>query len=198
MSASSPALIAGPRNRRVGLMAAGVALWMLALGYAAVPLYRIFCQATGYGGTPARASEAQASGVQALAGRTMSIRFDSNIDAGMPWRFAPERTTQKVQIGARTLAFFDAANLSDHAITGAASYNIEPESAARYFTKIQCFCFTRQTLKAHEQVRMPVTFFVDPKILADPDARDVTQITLSYTFHPVANGADGVAKDVTK
>ena len=189
MSASSPALIAGPRNRRVGLMAAGVALWMLALGYAAVPLYRIFCQATGYGGTPARASEAQASTVQALAGRTMSIRFDSNIDAGMPWRFAPERTTQGVQIGARTLAFFDATNLSDHAITGAASYNIEPESAARYFTKVQCFCFTKQTLKAHEQVRMPVTFYVDPKLLSDPDARDVTQITLSYTFHPVAAAA---------
>ena len=189
MSASSPALIAGPRNRRVGLMAAGVALWMLALGYAAVPLYRIFCQATGYGGTPARASEAQASTVQALAGRTMSIRFDSNIDAGMPWRFAPERTTQTVQIGARTLAFFDATNLSDHAITGAASYNIEPESAARYFTKIQCFCFTKQTLKAHEQVRMPVTFYVDPKLLSDPDARDVTQITLSYTFHPIAAAA---------
>ena len=182
----------------MGLLAAGVALWMLALGYAAVPLYRIFCQATGYGGTPARASEAQAGTIKALAGRSISIRFDSNIEAGMPWRFAPERTTQAVQIGARSLAFFDATNMSDHAITGAASYNIEPESAARYFTKIQCFCFTRQTLKAHEQVRMPVTFIVDPKILADPDARDVTQITLSYTFHPVANGADGVAKDVTK
>ena len=193
MSASSPALIAGPRNRRVGLMAAGVALWMLALGYAAVPLYRIFCQATGYGGTPARASEAQASTVQALAGRTMSIRFDSNIDAGMPGRFAPERTTQTVQIGARTLAFFDATNLSDHAITGAASYNIEPESAARYFTKIQCFCFTKQTLKAHEQVRMPVTFYVDPKLLSDPDARDVTQITLSYTFHPIAAAAQNAS-----
>jgi len=183
---TAPSLIATPRNRRVGLMAAGVALWMLALGYAAVPLYRIFCQATGYGGTPARASETEAKGVQALAGRTISIRFDSNIEAGMPWRFAPERTTQTVQIGARSLAFFDATNLSDHPITGAASYNIEPEAAARYFTKIQCFCFTRQTLKAHEQVRMPVTYYVDPKLLSDPDARGVTQITLSYTFHPIA------------
>ena len=156
MSVYSAPVNGEPRNRRVGLLAAGIALWM------------------------------QASGVQALAGRTVSIRFDSNIEAGMPWRFGPERTTQTVQIGARTLAFFDAANLSDHPITGAASYNIEPESAARYFTKIQCFCFTRQTLKAHEQVRMPVTFYVDPKLLSDPDARDVTQITLSYTFHPVA------------
>ncbi len=202
MSASSTSLIAGPRNRRVGLMAAGVAVWMLALAYAAVPLYRIFCQATGYGGTPARASEVQASGVKALAGQTMSIRFDSNIEAGMPWRFAPERTTQAVQIGARSIAFFDASNLSDHEITGAASYNIEPESAARYFTKIQCFCFTRQTLKAHEQVRMPVTFYVDPKLLSDADARDVTQITLSYTFHPVANpisaGADGAGQGQAK
>ncbi len=196
MTVSSSASITGPRNRRVGLMAAGVALWMLALGYAAVPLYRLFCQATGYGGTPSRVTEAQASGVRALSGQTISIRFDSNIDPGMPWRFGPERTTQTVQIGARSLALFDATNLSDHAITGAASYNIEPESAARYFTKIQCFCFTRQTLKAHEQVRMPVIFYVDPKLLSDPDAKDVTQITLSYTFHPV--GADGVARGAAK
>ena len=198
MTAASPVLTTGPRNRRVGLMAAGVALWMLALGYAAVPLYRIFCQATGYGGTPARASEIQASTVRELAGRSISIRFDSNIENGMPWHFAPERTTQTVKIGARSLALFDATNNSDHAITGAASYNIEPESAARYFTKIQCFCFTRQTLKAHEQVRMPVIFYVDPKLLEDPDARDVTQITLSYTFHPVATDKNAAAKGVTK
>ena len=116
----------------------------------------------------------------------------------MPWRFGPERTTQVVQIGARSLAFFDASNLSGHAITGAASYNIEPESAARYFTKVQCFCFTKQTLKAHQQVRMPVTFYVDPQLLSDPDAAGVTQITLSYTFHPVAPAGAGPAKGGTQ
>lgn len=182
-----------PRNLRVAMLAAGMAAWMLALGYAAVPLYRIFCQATGYGGTPARVSEAQASGVRAGA-QTISIRFDSNVDAGMPWAFAPEHTTQTVRIGARSLALFDATNRSDHAITGAASYNIEPESAARYFTKIQCFCFTRQTLVAHQKVRMPVTYYVDPAILNDPDARDVTQITLSYTFHPAPASSGNGAK----
>ena len=174
-------------NQRVGLMAAGVALWMLALGYAAVPLYRIFCQKTGYGGTPARVSEAQASEVRALAGRSISIRFDCNVEAGMPWDFAPEHTTQTVKIGARSLAFFDATNRTDHPITGSASYNISPENAARYFTKIQCFCFTQQTLQPHQTVRMPVIFYVDPKLLADADAGDTKQITLSYTFHPVAN-----------
>lgn len=187
MSSSHPAA----RNLRVGMLAAGVALWMLALSYAAVPLYRIFCQATGYGGTPARLSEAQAAGVRKLSGKTISIRFDSNVEAGMPWDFAPEHTTQTVQIGARSLAFFDATNRTDHTITGAASYNISPENTARYFTKIQCFCFTRQTLQPHQTVRMPVIFFVDPKLLDDPDAGDTKQITLSYTFHPVANAAGG-------
>ena len=186
---------ARPRNLRVGMMAAGVAVWMLALGYAAVPLYRIFCQKTGYGGTPARVSEAEASGVRALAGQSISIRFDSNVDPGMPWDFAPEHTTQSVRIGARSLALFDATNRTDHAITGSASYNIEPESAARYFTKIQCFCFTRQTLAPHQRVRMPVIYYVNPKLLDDADARDVKQITLSYTFHLAPDdGAQGVTK----
>ena len=175
-----------PRNHRTGLIAACVALAMLGLAYASVPLYRLFCQKTGYGGTPARASEAQASGVKALAGRDMSIRFDSNVDPGMHWDFHPEANTMTVRIGARSLAFFSAENLTDHAMTGAASYNIAPDNAARYFTKIQCFCFNQQTLKAHEKVRMPVTFYVDPKLADDPDLKDLTQITLSYTFHPVA------------
>lgn len=174
-----------PRNRRLGLIAALAALAMLGLGYASVPLYRLFCQVTGYGGTPARASEAQANQVRALAGRQMSIRFDSNIDPGMGWDFRPEAVTRQVQIGERSLAFFTAENLTGKSITGAASYNIAPENAARYFTKIQCFCFNRQTLKPHEKVRMPVIFYVDPKLVDDPDLKDLTQITLSYTFHPV-------------
>lgn len=161
---------------------------MLGAGYASVPLYRLFCQKTGYGGTPARATEAQAGGIRPVPGKVMSIRFDSNVESGMRWGFTPEATTKTVTIGARNLAFFDAENLTDHAITGQASYNIEPESAAPYFTKIQCFCFTRQTLQPHEKVRMPVLFYVDPAILKDKDAADVTQITLSYTFHDVTQG----------
>ena len=186
IAATSTLPTSSARNLRVGLVALAVALAMLGLGFAAVPLYRIFCQKTGYGGTPARASEAQAGSVKALAGHTISIRFDSNVESGMRWAFKPEHTTQTVRIGARSLALFDAQNLTDHPITGAASYNIEPESAARYFTKIQCFCFTLQTLQPHQAVRMPVIFYVSPKILDDADAAGVTQITLSYTFHPVA------------
>lgn len=176
-------------NHYVGAIAGGFALFMVGVSYASVPLYRMFCQATGYGGTPARASEAEAATVKALAGKVISVRFDANVEAGMPWRFSAEVSTQVVQIGARKLAFFEAENPTDHTITGQASYNIEPGEAAHYFTKIQCFCFTRQVLAAHQKTRMPVTYFVDPKILTDPDTKDIQQITLSYTFHQVPQGA---------
>ena len=181
----------GPGHRRTALLSGLAAAAMLGVGFAAVPLYRIFCQATGFGGTPARASEAQAGAVRALAGQSISIRFDSNVEAGMRWAFRPETTTRVVGIGVRSMALFDAENLTDHVITGAASYNIEPEAAARYFTKIQCFCFSLQTLRPHEKVRMPVIFYVDPKIVNDPDASGVSQITLSYTFHPVRQAPQG-------
>lgn len=170
------------KNRRVGLMAFGGALAMLGLGYASVPLYRIFCQVTGFGGTPQIASAAQAATIDTLD-RTISIRFDSNIDRDVPWSFEPEQTTKLVKIGERYMAFFVAKNNSDKPVTGQASYNVEPEQTAPFFNKIQCFCFTEQTLKPHEEVRMPVTFYVDPKLLQDDNAKAVEQITLSYTFH---------------
>ena len=169
-------------NNRVGLVALGIALGMLGLGFAAVPLYRIFCQVTGYGGTTQVASEAQAQAVN-TTGTPISIRFDSNVAPGMPWNFRPEQVTQQVRIGERNIAFFIARNDSDEAVTGQASYNVEPEQTAAYFKKIQCFCFTRQTLRPHEEVRMPVTYYVDPEILNDKDAKGVEQITLSYTFY---------------
>lgn len=187
MAGTAPS-VSSSSNRRVGMTMLGVAAAMLGIGYAAVPAYRIFCQKTGYGGTPARASEAQAGGVKALVGKTMSIRFDSNVEAGMRWAFSPEQVTRTVEIGKRSLAFFDAENLTDHAITGRASYDIQPDSAARYFTKIQCFCFSLQTLAPHQKVRMPVIFYVDPKFVDDPENADVRQITLSYTFHPATKG----------
>ena len=177
-------LAAQRRNQRVGLMALGIALAMLGMGYAAVPLYRIFCQVTGYGGTTQVASEAQASAVR-VTGTPISIRFDSNVAPGMPWEFRPEQVTQQVRIGERNIAFFIARNDSDEPVTGQASYNVEPEQTAAYFNKIQCFCFTRQTLRPHEEVRMPVTYYVDPEILKDKDAKDVEQITLSYTFYRI-------------
>lgn len=171
------------RNRRTLVMMAAVGLSMLGLGFASVPLYRIFCEQTGFGGTTARAAaDVQ---VQVATGHTMSIRFDSNVQPGMPWQFYPEHRTDTVTIGRKDMAIFIAKNLSDKPVTGTASFNVTPTQAGAYFTKIQCFCFTQQTLKPGEEVRMPVLYYVDPKILQDPDNKDTQQITLSYTFYPV-------------
>lgn len=181
------------RNRRVGLIALAGALVMLGLGYASVPLYRMFCQATGFGGTTQRASAAEASSVKVAAG-TISVRFDANVDRGMPWRFAPAEVLQDMRIGTRKMAYFKAENLSDQPITGVASFNVAPEQAGKYFKKVQCFCFNRQTLQPHQSVDMPVIYYVDPAILDDPDTKDVQQITLSYTFH-IAPDAGSKALD---
>jgi cytochrome c oxidase assembly protein subunit 11 len=169
-------------------MALGLAAAMVGLGFASVPLYRLFCQTTGFGGTPLRVSEARAREVD-VTGDAMSIRFDANVERGMAWHFRPEQTTQQITLGGRKMAIYLARNDSDKPVTGRASYNIEPEQAAKYFNKVQCFCFTEQTLAPHQEVRMPVVFYVDPKIKDDPDARDIEQITLSYTFHPVVDQA---------
>ena len=174
------------RNRRTMLTMAGVGLSMLALGFASVPLYRIFCEQTGFGGTTMRA-DANVQ-VQEAAGHTMSIRFDSNVQPGMPWQFYPEHRTDTVTVGRKDMAIFIAKNMSDKPVTGTASFNVTPTQAGAYFTKIQCFCFTEQTLQPGEEVRMPVLYFVDPKILDDPDNKDTQQITLSYTFYPVEPG----------
>ncbi len=175
------------RNRRTMLMAFGMALAMLGLGYAAVPLYDLFCRVTGFGGTTQVATEAEADLAQRLAasagGRTFSIRFDANTAGNMPWEFKPVQVTDTVAIGQRDMATYTARNNSDEPITGTATFNVEPEQAGRYFNKIQCFCFTEQTLQPGEEVRMPVLYFVDPKVLDDPNMEDVEQITLSYTFH---------------
>ena len=171
------------RNRRSAIGAAIIVAAMLGLGYASVPLYRLFCQVTGFQGTTQRASAADLP--KTVASRMVRVRFDSNTAPSLNWTFKPERETDDIAIGARDMAFFTAKNNADHEITGTATFNVTPETAGKYFTKIQCFCFTQQTLKAGEQVRMPVIFFVDPKILTDPDAKDIQEITLSYTFFPV-------------
>jgi|SRR5579871_4601096 len=176
------AVQAANRNKRVGLMVTALALGMLGLGYAAVPLYRIFCQQTGFNGTPARSTEAEAATVKAN-GQTIEVRFDANIDRNLLWMFKPEQSVVTIPMGERRLALFRARNDSDRTIVGQASYNIEPEQAARYFHKVQCFCFTQQTLAPHQEVSMPVIFYVDPAISKDPDNDGVGQITLSYTFH---------------
>lgn len=181
------------RNRRVALRALCMALAMLGLGYASVPLYRLFCQVTGFGGTTQRVSEAQAATV-VDSGRMISIRFDANVERNLPWQFKPTQVTDTVSIGVRDMTVYTARNDSREPITGMATFNVEPEQAGKYFNKVQCFCFTEQTLKPGEEVRMPVIYYVDPKILDDPDTKDIEQITLSYTFHRSktadADGAD--------
>jgi cytochrome c oxidase assembly protein subunit 11 len=167
------------RHNLVALSLVGVVAAMVGLSFAAVPLYRIFCQATGYSGTPQRA----AKGADHVLDRTITIRFDGNVDPGLPWHFAPEQQTMQVKIGETALAFFKATNETDKPLTGSAIFNVSPEQAGLYFTKIQCFCFTKQTLAAHASVDMPVTFFVDPKIVDDEDTKNIDEITLSYTFY---------------
>jgi len=170
------------RNRKVGFYALMGALAMLGLGYASVPLYRLFCQVTGFGGTTQRASEAKAAGIK-VSPVTMSVRFDGNVDPDLPWQFKPTEVTQTVHLGARSLTAYSAKNTADHPVVGRASFNVSPDSAGKYFNKIQCFCFTEQTLQPGQDVNMPVTYFVDPAILDDEDGKDIKQITLSYTFH---------------
>jgi len=176
-------------NRKVGAIMASVALGMLGLGYAAVPFYRIFCQATGFNGTTQRATREQAAKVRA-AGQMITIRFDANVAPGMKWIFHPVQVTQEGRIGERKLAMFYAKNVSDHAIVGRAVFNVTPEQTGIYFHKIQCFCFNNQRLEAGQEVRMPVIYYVDPAMLKDPDASDIQEITLSYTFMPAANAGN--------
>jgi cytochrome c oxidase assembly protein subunit 11 len=172
-------------KRRTGLLMLLLVAGMVALGFASVPLYRMFCAATGWNGTVREELNATAPGA---VGRLVDVRFDANVQPGMGWRFEPDERVKRVAVGARELAFFTAVNQTNHTITGSAAFNVTPLQVGSYFVKIQCFCFTEQTLKPHERVRMPVIFYVDPAFAKDPDTNDTTEITLSYTFFPVAQG----------
>ncbi|MBR0552492.1 cytochrome c oxidase assembly protein [Stakelama marina] len=171
------------RNQRTASFGGLIVLLMVGLGFASVPLYRVFCQVTGLNGTPQTAANAPGG-----VGDKITVAFDSNVSPKLPWTFKPERRADTIDIGARDMAFYTATNNADHPVTGTATFNVTPARVGKYFTKIECFCFTEQTLAPGETVRMPVTFFVDPKILSDPDTRDVQEITLSYTFYPVDSG----------
>lgn len=173
---------AAAARQRTATATAAAAAGMLALAFAAVPLYRAFCQATGFGGTTSRANIANGATV---AGQTVKVRFDANTSPGLPWQFKPEVNDVAIRIGERKLAFYKATNLSAAVVTGRATYNVSPDVAGKYFKKIQCFCFNEQTLQPGESVDLPVTYFVDPAILDDPIARRIDEITLSYTFYPV-------------
>ena len=181
--------LAAQRNNRTGFMIALIALAMLGVAFASVPLYRLFCQVTGLGGTVRMDTSATAPG--AVAGKLVSVRFDANT-RDLPWSFAPEKTRDTVAIGARKLTFFTATNHSAEPVTGTATFNVTPTLAGQHFVKMQCFCFTEQTLKPGETMRMPVVYHIDPKILEDESVKDVSEITLSYTFYSVEKpGAAG-------
>lgn len=183
-SAAALDLTTQRRNLRTGLMALALAAAMVGLGFASVPLYRLFCQVTGFGGTTQVASENDAAQAAAAAtGKTMSIRFDGSTAIDVPWSFRPSQPTDSVTIGQRDMAIYVARNNGSSAITGTATFNVEPAQAGLYFNKVQCFCFTEQTLEPGEEVQMPVVYYVDPAILEDEFMADVEQITLSYTFH---------------
>lgn len=172
-------------RRRTAWLAAGVAVGMVGLAYASVPLYRIFCQVTGFGGTPRVAADAPLAAPGAVAGTTIRVRFDANVRRGLPWDFRPVETMADLPLGERRIAFYRVTNRSDQPVTGMATFNVTPEAAGAYFAKIQCFCFNEQTLAPGESVDMPVVYYVDPAIRDDPDASKIEEITLSYSFFPV-------------
>lgn len=175
------------RNRKVAGRAVLFVLFMVGLAYASVPLYRIFCQVTGFGGTPMRADAAP--GAQAALA-PVGVRFDGNVNSALPWAFKPETNKTKVVPGARIVTYYTAKNLTARESTGTASFNVTPAIAGQYFSKLECFCFTEQTLHGGQKVEMPVVFFVDPKIRTDPATRHIEEITLSYTFYPVEKRAE--------
>ena len=168
------------RNTRTVLICAVVLVAMTGAAYAAVPLYRVFCQATGFAGTVSRATAAP----KTVLDRSLIVRFDTNV-RGLPWSFQPEQRRQSLRIGQSGLAFFIVTNNGDAPLTGRAAYNVSPDLAGAYFHKLKCFCFDDQTIPAHTTMRFPVVYFVDPKFASDPDTKDYSDVTLSYTFYPV-------------
>lgn len=167
--------------KKTVLQTVSVVLVMGALAWASVPFYNWFCRVTGFGGTTNVAS----AGSEDVLEQTITVRFDGSLTRGMPWEFKPVQREMTLRIGETGLAFFEAYNPTDRPIAGSASYNVTPYEAGGFFNKIQCFCFDEQVLAPGERVQMPVTFFVDPEIVADRDAKYVHTITLSYTFYEI-------------
>lgn len=171
----------GNRNRWVMMSCVGVVAGMTALSFAAVPLYDLFCRVTGYGGTTQVAAEAS----DVVLDRVVRIRFDASMNSSLDWRFQPVQREMSMKIGESAVAFYRAKNLSEAVTTGTATFNVTPLKVGKYFTKIDCFCFTEQQLEPGQAVDMPVTFYVDPEMVKDRNLDDVTTITLSYTFFQV-------------
>ena len=168
------------RNGIVAALCAVLVAAMVGLSFASVPLYRLFCQVTGYEGTTRRASAAPATVID----RALTVDFDANVGPGITWRFEPVQRQQQLRIGEQGLAFYRVSNRSSTPQVGMAVFNVTPHKAGSYFNKIECFCFTAQRLEPGQSAELPVAYFIDPAINDDPDLKKLTTITLSYTFYP--------------
>ena len=190
---STPKPDISPATRRdlfVAFLCGGLVAAMVGLSFAAVPFYSWFCRTTGYGGTTqvAKAPPGQ------ISDRTVTVRFDANVAAGLPWRFEPERRTIDVKLGEVVTVYYAVTNQAARVTAGQAGYNVSPPTVGSYFTKINCFCFTEQTMQPGEKRDMAVVFYVDPKLAKDSDQDEVSTITLSYTFYPVREPEEPVAE----
>lgn len=166
------------KSRNLGIILTLLALAMLGMAFAAVPIYRLFCQKTGFGGTTQKAPQLS----DQVTDRLITVRFNADVHRDLAWRFKPLQTQVKVRVGENALVFYESASYSDRPIIGMATYNVTPDKAGIYFNKVVCFCFEEQQLLPHQRVEMPVYFFIDPKFAEDPNMKDVETITLSYTF----------------
>lgn len=188
MSSNDPSDAARRRNARVAVLCAVGFFGMVGMAYASVPIYRAFCQLTGFDGATRRADTAASEVLQSR----VTVRFDANVRGGLPWAFKPVQTSQDARIGETKLAFFKITNTSDKPVTGRAAFNVVPEQAGPYFRKLQCFCFEDQTLQPGETIEAPVLYFIDPEYARDFETKGKKEVTLSYTFFPSveAKGAD--------
>jgi cytochrome c oxidase assembly protein subunit 11 len=197
MNADAPFRHAAGRARRRDIAVAAACgvfvAFMVGMAYAAVPLYSWFCKSTGFGGVPQIATAAPAQ----MSDRTITVRFDANVGAGLPWRFEPERTSIDVRLGEVVTIYYTVTNLSPRETAGQAAYNVAPTTVGSYFAKINCFCFTEQRLAPGEKREMAVVFYVDPVLAKDSDQDDLNTITLSYTFFPLRPPRAGVADGAT-
>lgn len=178
--------------RRTAIACGTLVVAMVGLAYASVPLYDLFCKVTGFGGTPVRSDD----NTSETTNRVIAVRFDSNVVPGLNWQFAPETPEVKVRLGETTTVLYKVTNNGTKPTTGIATYNVQPDLVGAYFSKLECFCFTEQTLQPGQTLESAVVFYVDPRIADDPDVKDVSSITLSYTYFP-SKGGQPVAEAAT-
>lgn len=171
------------KDQKTALVLATVAIGMVALSFASVPLYRLFCQATGFGGTPQRVTDLDVP--SSISDHQIEIHFNADTGSGLDWTFQPLQRSIQAPVGQTVVAYYHAKNLSAQPITGTATYNVVPDQTGRYFNKVDCFCFEEQTLQPGQETDFPVFFYIDPDFIKDANTRDISTITLSYTFFPV-------------